>query len=190
MCAHYPASVRTVCEVCACACVMVRSVGFESECGNNNNSKHHLHNNNSNSTPTPVNPVVQKPQIKTPCCYCSTSLSSYCVISLEQRNRSRRWETAVSVAPAEVATLVGSSVAKSSLQIWQPRAHPHAHKHAGERATSHSHTHTQPLRKRCFLCPSVAKKKELERESEREYWIILFHRFDETSIFLFIFCCY
>lgn len=171
---------------------MVRSVGFESECGNNNNSKHHLHNNNnSNSTPTPVNPVVQKPQIKTPCCYCSTFLSSYCVISLEQRNRSRRWEIAVSVAPAEVATLVDSSVAKSSLQVWQPRAHTHAHQHAGERATSHSHTHTQPLRKRCFLCPSVAKKK-LGRESERERVLNNFisQIWRDEYFFLFIFCCY
>lgn len=188
MCAHYPAYVRTVCEACACACVMVRSVGFESECGNNNNSKHHLHNNNnSNSTPTPVNPVVQKPH----CCYCSTSLSSYCVISLEQRNRSRRWEIAVSVAPAEVATLVGSSVAKSSLQVWQPRAHPHAHKHAGERATSHSHTHTpNPLEKGAFCVPVLQKKRARKRIRERVLNNFISQIWRDEYFFLFIFCCY
>lgn len=88
----------------------------------------------------------------------------------------------MSVVPAEVATLVDSSVAKSSLQFWQPHVHTHTQtRRRGQK--QYTHTLSQPLRKGAFCVP-VLQDEARKRKSES---IELFYYADLTRRVFFSF---
>lgn len=154
---------------------------------NSNNSKQNTY---TNSTPASRQILSRK---KNPAnvlsfiCHRRCHHSFVPVLS-EQRKRSWRWEIAVSVAPAEVATLADSSAAERFKQLATTLTHIYTEKKwqicRAQRATN-------PLKKNkrnlvLFVSQCAA------REGEQEYWMILSHSLDETSIFsfIFIFRCY
>lgn len=158
------------CAACVCKCLHPVMWGAICVCAmpkwvwNGNNNK-----NKMNPTTTPLVLSKQTPQTRLLLLFVVVVMS-HTFVTWSNGDRSRRWEIAVSVVLAEVATLADSSV----VEVWQPRT----------RTPTHVRTRAIPkmgVWKVLFLsqcCKSIG--------------VILSHThiWRDEYFFFFYFCCY